>query len=284
MRIHVFPGQGSQHVGMGAELFDSAPEEVAAADAVLGWSVRALCLEDRDQRMNQTAWTQPALYVVNALSYLKKVRETGQRPELVAGHSLGEYNALFAAGAFDFVTGLRLVQRRAAVMAKARNGGMAAVVGLSASRVRDVLHEEHLDMLDLANLNAPEQQVLSGPVEALSQAESVFTRVGVRGFKRLAVSAAFHSRYMGEARREFESFLAEFVLSSPRIPVISNVEAQPYPPGALKRLLVEQITAPVRWEESVQHLLRQSAADIEEVGPGRVLTTLIAQIRRKVAS
>nr|CCA89325.1 acyltransferase [Stigmatella aurantiaca Sg a15] len=284
MRIQIFPGQGSQHVGMGTGLFDGAPDELAAADAVLGWSVRELCLEDRDRKLNQTAWTQPALYVVNALAYLKKVRETGQRPALVAGHSLGEYNALFAAGAFDFITGLRLVQRRAAVMAKAREGGMAAVIGLSAARVREVLREAKLDEIDLANLNAPEQQVLSGPVESLVQAEAVFTRVGVRGFKRLPVSAAFHSRYMREARQEFESFLEEFVLSSPRIPVISNVEAKPYPPGALKRLLVEQITSPVRWEESVQYLLQQPGPDLEEVGPGRVLTTLVAQIRRKGAS
>ncbi len=265
---------------MGADLFDTAPEELAAADAILGWSVRDLCLRDPEQKLNQTAWTQPALYVVNALAFLKSVREKHVRPDMVAGHSLGEYNALFAAGAFDFVTGLRLVQRRGALMGEAKGGGMAAVIGLTPDRVASVLRSAGLDSIDLANLNAPDQCVISGPATAFDAAEPVFLEAGAQHFKRLPVSAAFHSRYMRDAAREFASYLEDFVLSTPRIPVISNAEAKPYPAGALKRLLVEQITSSVRWSDSVRYLLAQDNATIEEVGPGRVLTALVAKVRR----
>jgi malonyl CoA-acyl carrier protein transacylase len=279
MRIYIFPGQGSQQIGMGAELFDSAPDELAAADAVLGWSVRDLCLNDPDRRLNNTAWTQPAMYVVNALAYLEKARDPDGHPELVAGHSLGEYSALFAAGAFDFVTGLRLVQRRGELMGQVGGGGMAAVIGLSSQRVEEVLRRSGLESIDLANINGPDQCVLAGPGADLDRAEPLFRDAGAQHFKRLPVSAPFHSRYMAAVAKEFESFLEEFVLSSPRIPVVSNVEARPYPAGQLKRLLVKQITSPVQWQKSVEYLLQRDG-NIEEVGPGRVLTALVAKVRR----
>ena len=134
-KIYVFPGQGSQTVGMGADLFDQFPFLITQADQVLGYSVKQLCLEDPNKKLNSTDYTQPAIYIINALTYLKKVQQEG-KPDFAAGHSLGEYNALFAADVFDFVTGLKLVQKRGAIMAKVEGGGMGAVIGLEPEKIR----------------------------------------------------------------------------------------------------------------------------------------------------
>ncbi len=161
----VFPGQGSQKRGMGQGLFDEVPEYTAVereVDSIVGYSMRKLCLEDAENRLKETQFTQPSLYVVNALHYYKAVRE-GARPAFVAGHSLGEYNALLAAGVFDFLTGLRLVQKRGELMSQARNGGMGAVIGLDASAIGKVLQENGLGSLDVANFNSPSQTVVSRP-------------------------------------------------------------------------------------------------------------------------
>jgi malonyl CoA-acyl carrier protein transacylase len=276
----VFPGQGSQFVGMGEGLFERFPDEVGAADAVLGYSVRRLCLDDPDRELNQTRWTQPALFVVNALMYLDHVRRSGVRPACTAGHSLGEYSALFAAGAFDFITGVRLVKKRGELTSQARGGGMAAVMGLNADAVRRVLKEDGLTAIELANLNSPEQLVITGPADDIVRAEGLFLARGAKRYVRLPVSAAFHSSYMSAAAERFGLFLDDFVVSNPRIPVISNVEALPYPDGQVKTLMVRQITSSVRWEETVAYLMGQPDLQIEEIGPGRVLTGLVERIRQ----
>lgn len=277
---YIFPGQGSQFVGMGQGLFERFPDEVAAADAVLGYSIRELCLEDPEKQLNQTAWTQPALFVVNALTYLDHIRRTGIRPTSTAGHSLGEYSALFAAGVFDFVTGVRLVKRRGELTARARGGGMAAVMGLTADAVRRGLQERGLATIELANLNSPEQVVITGPADDIVRAEAELLAHGARRYVRLPVSAAFHSSYMSAAAERFGAYLEDFVVSNPRIPVISNVEARPYPDGQVKSLMVRQITSSVRWEETMALLLAQPDLQIEEIGPGRVLTGLLERIRQ----
>ncbi len=277
---YLFPGQGSQFVGMGQGLFERFPDEVAAADVVLGYSIRRLCLDDPDQQLNQTAWTQPALFVVNALMYLDHIRRTGNRPSCTAGHSLGEYSALFAAGVFDFVTGVRLVRKRGELTARARGGGMAAVMGLTADRLRRVLQDTGLSRVELANMNSPEQVVITGPADDIARAESELLARGVRRYVRLPVSAAFHSSAMSGAAEQFGAFLDDFVVSNPRIPVISNVLAAPYPDGQVKALMVKQITSSVRWEETMLYLLRQPGMQMEELGPGRVLTGLLDRIRQ----
>ena len=139
MLAYLFPGQGSQKKGMGLSLFEHYPELVKEADAILGYSIEDLCLNDPDDLLKQTQYTQPALYVVNALSYLERIKEDGKEPDYVAGHSLGEYDALFAAGVFDFATGLKLAKRRGELMAEARNGGMAAVIGMKENEIRKVI-------------------------------------------------------------------------------------------------------------------------------------------------
>lgn len=278
-RIYVFPGQGSQKVGMGAGLFERFPAQVAAVDAVLGYSIADLCLQDPGGQLNQTQFTQPALFVVNALTFLARVADTGELPQFAAGHSLGEYDALLAAGVFDLPTGVRIVQQRAALMSQARGGAMAAVVGLPADRIRGILAESGFAGVDLANLNAPSQTVISGPEAEIVAALPVFEKAGAQLVKRLPVSAAFHSRYMAGAERDFAAFLDTVSLAAPRIPVLSNVTAQLHEASTMKSLLARQISHPVRWTECVQWLLQKPGAEFHELGPGTVLTGLIRRIR-----
>lgn len=277
-RIVIFPGQGAQSRGMGAALFDKYPKLIREADDILGYSIRSLCLEDPDKRLEETSFTQPALYVVSALSYLQK-QESGLAPTYAAGHSLGEYNALFAAGAFDFQTGLRLVQKRGQLMGRARGGGMAAVIGLSAEAIQQVLKREGLTGVDIANFNTPSQLVISGPKEEVVKAEAPLLAAGARHFVLLRVGAAFHSRYMVEAEKEFSAFLSQFRFAPLRFPVFSNVHALPYDAERIHETLAAQISRPVRWGEIVRRLLSLEGAEFVEVGPGNVLTGMLRKIQ-----
>jgi trans-AT polyketide synthase/acyltransferase/oxidoreductase domain-containing protein len=275
----MFPGQGSQKKGMGEGLFEQFPEVTAAADAILGYSVRELCLQDAGQRLGQTQFTQPALYTVNALTCLQQGRTGGAAPDYVAGHSLGEYNALLTAGVFDFATGLKLVQKRGALMAQAQGGGMAAVVGMGFDEVRGVIDRQGLGQIDLANINAPNQIVISGPRAEIQRAQAIFEAAGAMMYVPLNVSGAFHSRYMADFQSQFRSYLAGFAFAPPRVPVISNVEGRPYAPDQAARLLADQMTHSVRWSESILYLRRQGVEDFREIGPGKVLTGLVNKIR-----
>ncbi|GAA2264298.1 hypothetical protein GCM10010368_35150 [Streptomyces roseiscleroticus] len=274
----LFPGQGSQRRGMGADLFGRFPELVSLAGDVLGYDLPRLCLEDPDGRLDDTRYTQPALYVVNALSHLASVEDGEPVGEYFLGHSLGEYNALLAAGAFDFETGLRLVARRGELMARERGGAMLAVVGLPETALREFLAGQDLGRLDVANLNTPTQTVLSGPVEDIERARRSLDDRRVRT-SRLRVSAAFHSRYMEPARAEFRAFLKGYRFAPLRATVIANFTARPYADDEIAQVLSAQIAGPVRWVESVRHLLRLTPAEnCREAGGGRVLTRMLEQI------
>lgn len=269
----LFPGQGSQRKGMGAELFARYPEHCATAQEILGFSVPDLCLEDRDGLLKRTRYTQPALFVLNALAYLDRA-DREPAPAFLAGHSVGEYNALFAAGSFDFETGVRLVGRRGELMDAATGGAMTAVVGPDVEKVPAALAEAGLDDVDIANHNSPEQIVLSGSEEAVTAAAALIRQAKLGRCVPLAVSAAFHSRHMAAAAAEFATFLRRFQLADPRIPVVANVTARPYEPGRLLDVLSEQVRSPVRWSDSMRYLLEQGVRSVTDMGPGTVVEGL----------
>jgi trans-AT polyketide synthase, acyltransferase and oxidoreductase domains len=283
MTAWLFPGQGSQRRGMGGDLFARYPELVAAADEHLGYSVAHLCRENPQDRLSRTVYAQPALFVVCALAGLAR-SEDAAPPAYLAGHSLGEYAALFVAGSFDFVTGVRLVQRRAELMAEALPGGMLAVVRAPADEVLAVLAEGRHEAVDVANHNAPDQVVLAGPTDALAAVADELTARGVGRPVPLRVSAAFHSRYMRPAARAFADHLAGCTLAPPRWPVLSNVTAGPYGDGPVAPALTEQIHRPVRWSDIVTRLLDDGVTEVVELGPGTVLTELWRTARRRRAS
>lgn len=279
MKTFVFPGQGSQFKGMGADLFDKFPEQTQKANEILGYSIKELCLEDPDNNLNQTQYTQPALYIVNALSYLDKIQSGAAKPDYVAGHSLGEYDAIFAAGGFDFETGLKLVQKRGELMSQASGGGMAAVMGMEPAEIRQMLDQNGFESIDIANLNCPGQIVVSGLKDDIKSARAAF-KAEKKKYIPLKVSGAFHSRYMEASAQQFSAFLDEFTFSTLEIPVISNVTAEPYTNENLKENLTQQITSSVRWIESIGYLCEQGTMEFEEIGPGNVLTGLVAKITK----
>ncbi|MGW0787729.1 ACP S-malonyltransferase [Streptomyces sp. NPDC002911] len=278
--VHVFPGQGAQAKGMGREVFDRFPGLVDRADSVLGYSVRELCLLDPGRNLRDTRYTQPALYVVNSLNWLAAMGEGGRLPDFVLGHSLGEFSALFAAGVFDFETGLRLVAERGRLMGQVTGGTMAAVSSVDAELVEQVLRDNGLSDLDIANYNAPTQTVIAGPAKSVERALPELKKAGAR-CAPLNVSAPFHSRYMASAAEEFGRLLDATPFAAPKIPVISNVDARPYEAGEVATTLRRQIASPVRWTDSVRLLMGHGDLRVRELGPGQVLTKLVDRIRRE---
>ena len=244
-KVFMFPGQGSQVRGMGADLFDQHRELAAQADEILGYSIKELCLQDPQKVLTQTDFTQPALFTIEAMSYLSEMENTVSVPDYLIGHSLGEFAALFAAGVFDFATGLTLVKKRGSLMASApRGGGMAAVIGLNKEEVSNILRQPSLASLDFANDNAPDQCVIAGKAEDIQSAKALFEREGAR-YVPLNVSAAFHSRYMAPIQDEFRAYVRDFDFGTLTVPVISNVTARPHDAATIKDQLVQQISSPV---------------------------------------
>jgi trans-AT polyketide synthase, acyltransferase and oxidoreductase domains len=284
MNVLLFPGQGTQYKGMGKDLWAAYPQLADAASQILGYSITELCLNDPQNQLRLTQYTQPALYVVNALRYYRW-REIGSIPDAMAGHSLGEYLALLAAGCFDFEPGLRLVQKRGQLMSQAGGGAMAAVLGMRADALQAFLRENGFEQIDVANFNSPMQSVIAGDTDSIVAAEKLLLARKVR-VSVLNVSAPFHSRYMRPAQKEFAGFLLGFTFGDPSIPVIANATARPYPPAQVAQLLTQQIASPVLWTDSIRYLMGQGdftyvekGADPNLIG-GAVLSKLVDEIRR----
>lgn len=275
MPAFVFAGQGSQTPGMGMRLFDLFPDHVRAADDVLGYSIRQSCAEGD---LRRTELAQPAIYVVNVLTYLAFQQVSPTRPSYLLGHSLGEYCALHLAGVFDFATGLGLVARRAAVMATARDGAMAAVVGVAPEVVACAVDDWSGGGLWIANYNSPQQTVISGHTDSVVAAREHFLAYGATGYIRLPVGGAFHSPLMDAAGHEFAAALSGAALRPPRASVVANATAEFYTAANTEQLLLQQISAPVRWQDSIELILTRGESHIVEIGARKVLTPLVDQI------
>ena len=285
MKVYIFPGQGSQARGMGEKLFDRFPELVDNADEILGYSIRELCLFDEEKKLGKTQYTQPALYVVNALSYYAKQENGESKPDFLAGHSLGEFSALLAAECYSFETGLKLVKKRGELMSKAHEGAMAAVLNVTLSEVEARLKSNKLMGIDIANYNSRTQIVLSGLAEEIRKAEAIFQNGDVK-FYPLNTAGAFHSRFMRDSAKQFSSYLGQFKFSAPAIPVISNVTANIYDVNSIAQYLSNQMVSQVRWYESITYLLERAnleSADVffEEVGHGDVLSKIVSRIQEE---
>ena len=264
----IFPGQGSQAIGMGADLYSlsEAQPKFDQAAQILGWSVPEICQNLEDQ-VSRTLYTQPCLYVLESI-LVDLMRSRGEQPDLVAGHSLGEYVALYAAGVFDFEAGLRLVQRRAELMDAASGGVMAALLGFDRSQLEAQIAQTP-DVV-LANDNNSGQVVISGTVEAV---EAILSSVKSKRALKLNVSGAFHSPLMAEAAAEFQQVLDQVEFRSAQVPVLANVDPTPATnPLTLKERLSRQMTGPVRWREICLQVSQAGIQQVIEIGPGKVLT------------
>lgn len=285
----LFPGQASQYPGMGRELWEKIPESRAVfdeADAAAGFSVTRLCLEGSEEELKLTENTQPAVLTVSVAA-LRALEAKGVRPEYVAGHSLGEYSALVAAGVLAFGDAVRLVRKRGRYMQEAvppGEGAMAAILGLAPAQVEEICRQAaDGEVVSAANLNSPEQTVISGHAAAVKRAVEIASASGAKRAVILPVSAPFHSQLMLPAEKRLEADLAATEFRAPRIPVVSNVDADLIESGEEARsALARQVSRPVRWEDSIRELIGLGVDTFVEVGPGKVLTGLLRQIERSV--
>ena len=286
----VFPGQGSQTVGMLADVVESyavAKDALKEADDVLGFALSDMILNGPAEDLNSTNNTQPALVAVEVA--LWRALDGKVEAEVMAGHSLGEYSALVCAGALSFESALKLVRRRGELMQIAVPngvGGMAAILGMEDETVENVCAEvAQGQVVQAANYNSPGQLVIAGNVEAVERAVAVCKEAGARRAMMLPVSGPFHSALMEPAATEFESYLSDFEITAPSIPVLQNASNDfEIDPSVIRANLVKQIASPVRWTQAVQQLADKGVENLVEVGPGKVLTGLNKRIAKSVNS
>lgn len=285
----LFPGQASQYPGMGRDLAEKYPESRAVfdeADAALGFSLFKLCCEGTEEALKQTENTQPAILAVSVAAY-RALEKRGITPDFVAGHSLGEYSALVAAGGLDFADAVKIVRGRGRYMQEAvpaGEGAMAAILGLPPSEVAEVCKKaaDH-EVVSPANLNSPEQTVISGAAAAVKRAVEIASQSGAKRAVILAVSAPFHCAMMAPAQERLETDLRAATFHPLKFPVITNVDAEAVTTGDEARdALIRQVTHPVRWLDSIHEMIEAGVTVFLEVGPGKVLTGLMRQIDRSV--
>ena len=287
----VFPGQASQYTGMGKDLAEKYPSARAVfdeADKALGFSISKICFEGTEEDLKLTANTQPAILTVSVAAF-RVLGEKGISPDYVAGHSLGEYSALVAAGSLSFADAVRLVRKRGTYMQEAvpaGQGAMAAILGISPAVVQHACKKAaEGEICSAANLNSPEQTVISGHANAVKRAVEIASQSGAKRAVILPVSAPFHCAMMMPAQEKLENDLQSTQFSDLQIPLVTNVDADSIRKGdEARQALVRQVCMPVRWEESMRFLLDEDVRTFIEVGPGRVLTGIMRQIERSVTS
>ncbi len=285
MKAYVFPGQGAQFVGMGKDLYEAsatARDHFEKANDILGFRITDLMFNGTDEDLRRTDITQPAVFLHSVITAI----ESGEQPDMVAGHSLGEFSALVAAGALSFEDGLKLVAARAHAMQKAceiKPSTMAAIIALPDEKVEEIL--KGIDgVVVCANYNCPGQIVISGEIEAIDKACELLSAAGARRALKLKVGGAFHSPLMEPARAELAEAIEKTEFHTPKCPVYQNVDAKPHTdPAEIKANLVAQLTSPVRWTATVQNMIADGASEFIENGPGKVLQGLVSKIDRNVA-